>query len=528
MESERCLHCGGPLEPAPCTTACPTHIDIPRFVREIKDGAPIEAAATIFASNALGGSCARVCPTEELCEGACVLHKEGRRPVEIGRLQRFATDHALGRLKGHAKASMPEADKGSVAVIGAGPAGLSCAEELACLGYKVTVYEKRDMPGGLVTHAIAPYKQQIDPMLAEAKRILELGIEIRYGTEVGKEPTLERLMRDHDALFLGAGMGEDVNAGLDGEDLAGVYPSLELIEAIKLSDPNLLDLGNRVAVIGGGNTAIDVVRELIRLDVREVTLIYRRDEASMPAFKHEIRAAKDEGVRFEFMAAPKRLVGSNSHLSAIECLRMEPGEPDAKGRPRPVPVAGSEFQIEVDSVVTAIGQSPIQWLYDQLGVKTEKGLVQVDETFHTNVPKVFAGGDCITGGTTVVESVRHGKLAARGIDALISKAEFKLPEPVKQAATRKVQDGPLTRRLQGRFYIGTAIALCKGCNLCVNSCPPGVLFLDEKSKIQMTDISKCVFCGLCEMRCPDFAIWMNRDDDMAHPVEVEARRRLAL
>ncbi|HWA82356.1 MAG TPA: FAD-dependent oxidoreductase [Fimbriimonadaceae bacterium] len=528
IEAERCLQCGGALAPAPCIAACPSVIDIPRFIREIRDGTPLEAAQTIFASNALGGSCARVCPTLELCEGACVMTKEGRRPVEIGRLQRYATDAALGTL-GTRRRTKPTTHNGmSVGVIGAGPAGLACAEELACLGYEVTVYEKRALPGGLVTYGIAPYKQRIDPVFEEAERIATLGIRMRFGIEVGKDVPIEELFFKHQAVFLGIGMGPDQRANLPGEDLPGIFESLPLIQEIKLGKPEKLGLTNkRVAVIGGGNTAVDVGRELVRIGVREVTLVYRRDEDSMPAYRHEIEAAKAEGVKFQFLTAPIRFVGKSS-VNGIECTQMQLSAPDASGRPKPVPIPGMEFVFECDAVVKAIGQSPLQHMLDALEVRSDRGRALVSETFQSSNPKVFAGGDVINGGTTAVESVRHGKLAARGIDAYLAGHPFEAPEPRRIGESSVKHDGPFLKTYQGDHYVGTSTTLCKGCNLCVNSCPADILFLDGKSKIGITDVAQCVFCGICEMRCPDFAIWIVKDESKPHPIEVEARRRLTL
>lgn len=528
VEAERCLQCGGPLEAAPCVTACPAVIDIPRFIKEIRDGAPVEAAQTIFAANALGGSCSRVCPTQELCEGACVMKKEGRRPVEIGRLQRFATDAALSTLPTRNRTKPSVVNDMSVGIVGAGPAGLACAEELACLGYRVTIYDRRTLPGGLVTYGIAPYKQRVDPMFEEAERIATLGIRMRFDVEIGKDIQVETLQTQHDAIFLGIGLGADQVADIPGEHLPGIFDSLPLIQEIKLGKPAKLGLAaKRVAVIGGGNTAIDVVRELKRIGVDDVTLVYRRDEESMPAYKHEVKAAKEEGVKFLFLTAPVRFVGKGS-VTGIDCVRMQLGEPDASGRPRPVPIPGMDFIIECDAVVKAIGQQPLEHLLSSFGVETSRGRARVSETFQTRNPKVFAGGDVITGGTTVVESVRHGKLAARGIDAYLKEAPFTLPEPARRGEVSSKQDGPFHKNFQGDFYLGTSVGLCKGCNLCVNSCPPGILFLDAKNKIGVTDVGQCVFCGICEMRCPDFAIWIVKDLSKPHPIEVEARRRLTL
>lgn len=528
IESERCLQCGGPLEPAPCVSACPSLIDIPRFIREIHEGTPLEAAQTIFAANALGGSCGRVCPTQELCEGACVMKKEGRRPVEIGRLQRFATDAALSTLGARRRTKPILHNQMSIGVIGAGPSGLACGEELACLGYDVTIYERRPLPGGLVTYGIAPYKQRIDPMFEEAERIASLGIRLRFGVEIGKDISFEEIQRLHQAVFIGIGMGPDQEAGLPGEGLSDIFDSLPVIQEIKLGKPERLGLTKkRVAVIGGGNTAIDVVRALVRIGVKDVTLVYRRDEASMPAYRHEVEAARAEGVKFKFLTAPVRFVGKSS-VKGIVCVQMQLGEPDASGRPRPVPMPDMDFVIECDAVIKAIGQRPLDEMLAALGVESAKGRAKVGDSFQTSNPKIFAGGDVITGGTTVVESVRHGKLAARGIDSFLQEKPFTLPEQERNAKTFTKQDGPFLKNYQGDHYLGTSNALCKGCNLCVTSCPADILFLDAKAKIGVTDVAKCVFCGMCEMRCPDFAIWIVKDESKPHPIEVEARRRLTL
>jgi glutamate synthase (NADPH/NADH) small chain len=525
LEAERCLQCGGPGQPAPCTVACPAQIDIPRFIKEIKQDELIEAAETIFASNSMGGSCGRVCPTQVLCEGSCVMSKEGRRPVEIGRLQRFATDYAL-ETAGIRKNPAPRKIQGkSVSIVGAGPAGFACAEELACLGYDVTIYEKRPLPGGLVTYGIAPYKQRVDPILQEAERLQGLGVTIEFGVEFGKDVLPAQL--GHSALFLGVGMGADTPAGLPGEDLPGVWESLAFIEEVKLGDPGSLFLGNKLVVIGGGNTAIDVAREAVRLGVDELILVYRRDEDAMPAYRHEVEAAKAEGVKFMFLTAPVRFVGEHS-VTGIECLQMQLGEPDASGRPQPVPIEGSEFTIYASTVVKAIGQQPLQELFDSLDVNTKKGRPVVGETFQTSNPKVFAGGDTITGGCTVVESVRHGRLAARGIHSFLTNWEFRLPEAPRDAEIEIRQEGPFLKHHQGDYYVGTSAKLCKGCNLCIESCPVDILSLDQKNKIVVNDVASCVFCGMCEMRCPDFAIWVNKDAGLEHPVEIEARRRLTL
>ncbi|MGQ9477640.1 MAG: NAD(P)-dependent oxidoreductase [Candidatus Bipolaricaulia bacterium] len=424
FEAERCLLCGGKEAPAPCVAACPAGVNVPKFIKEILEQDYEGSGKTIFSANPLGGTCARVCPVEELCEGACVLREEGRRPVAIGRLQRFATDWVLGRGIAYYERAKPNGK--SVGVIGAGPAGLACAAELARLGYKVTVYESRPSLGGLVTCAIAPYKQQSEPLPQEAERLARfLGVEFRLGQPVGAGEgdglSLQELERRHEAIFLGVGLGEDLEVHWEGDELEGVYESLPFIEELKLGDPQRLKLGERVAVIGGGNTAIDVAREAVRLGAKDVMVLYRRTEKEMPAFKKEVKAAKREGVHFYWLIAPKRFLGER-RVEGLECLYMRLGEPDASGRRRPEPVPGTEFVLQVDTVIKAIGQRPRTEFLEKIpGLSLEGGLVVIDpQTGQTSNPKYFAGGDCINGGATVVQAVHDGKLAARGIDQFLS------------------------------------------------------------------------------------------------------------
>lgn len=423
VEASRCLECGGRHAQAPCVVACPTHIDIPAFIKQIRDGDPVASARTIFQENVLGGTCARVCPVEELCEGACVLEAEGRRPVEIGRLQRYAADWALERGTNELIGAAPAATASdqSVGVIGSGPAGLACAAELTRRGYGVTVYENRSGCGGLVVSGIAPYKQIQDPLPDEARQIEELGVTFRLGTTIGVDLSLDELERKHDALFLGIGLDGDVSPDLPGKELAGVWRSLELIELVKQGRFEEIDIGDRVAVIGGGNTAIDAAREAIRLGARDVRVLYRRTREQMPAYAHEVEEAEDEGVRFWWLTAPIRVLGEHE-VQELECRYMRLGDPDASGRPRPEPVQGAEFRVAVDTVVLAIGQrkrADFLATIDDLQLDARSGLVKTNERLQTTNPKYFAGGDCINGGGTVVEAVQHGKLAARSIETYL-------------------------------------------------------------------------------------------------------------
>lgn len=413
VEADRCLDCGGAHAPAPCTVACPADVDVAGFVSAIAAGNTAGAADTIFTENLLGASCARVCPVEVLCEGACVLRHEGREPIRIAALQRHAADWSLTRGR-PLRRRAPLTGK-HVAVIGAGPAGLACAGELAARGHEVTIYDEREEVGGLVRYAIAPYRILRDPLPAEAVALEELGVAFRLGHPVRDRTTLDAVAADADAIFLAVGMGADADVRYPGDTLAGVWDSLPFIEAVKSDDPPAV--GRSVAVIGGGNTAIDVAREALRLGAHDVTLVYRRTLDEMPAYPHEVEEAEEEGVRFQWLAAPVRFLGCG-RLIAVECRTMKLGEPDASGRRRPEPVLGSEFVLPAETAVKAIGQRGRDELATLVqGLRLSQGRVDVDpETGRTANQKFFAGGDAVNGGSSAVEAVREAKLAARAID----------------------------------------------------------------------------------------------------------------
>ena len=413
LEADRCLDCTGPYAEAPCLTACPAGIDVPRFVREIAEERPLAAAQTLYRENLLAGTCARVCPVEVLCEGACVLRYDGQRPIALAALQRYATDAA--RAVGLALRRPAVPNGRSVAVIGAGPAGLACAGELAARGFEVVVFDEHEEVGGIVRTAIAPYRQVVDPLPAEREALTELGVRFRLGVRIGSGEQLIELTDGADAIFLGVGLGEDVELDCPGTELPGYWPSLKLIAAIKRGlDVNV---GKRVVVIGGGNTAIDVAREALRLGAEHVTLVYRRTRAEMPAYEFEVEEAEGEGVAFEWLAAPVAIVGE-SRVQRLRCSRMRLGDAAADGRRRPEPIPGADFWLPADTVVAAIGQRPRAEVADWLdGVELAHGEVVVDPaTGRTGNPLVFAGGDAVSGGASVVQAVAEGKRAARAIE----------------------------------------------------------------------------------------------------------------
>jgi glutamate synthase (NADPH/NADH) small chain len=418
VEADRCLECGGAYAEAPCVTACPAGVDVPAFVTAIARDDAQTAAKTIFAENLLGATCARVCPVETLCEGACVLLHERRRAVEIGRLQRFATDAAL-------EAGLPlrhcrPRNWYPVAVIGAGPAGLTCAGELAALGFEVTVYDERVEPGGLARFAIAPYRQQREPLPKEVRALEQLGVKFEFGLAIDTPEALAYVESFNEAVVLAVGMGPDADVAYPGDDLPGVWNSLPFIEAIKTGE--IPDIGSSVAVIGGGNTAIDVARESLRLRAEEVTLVYRRTRSEMPAYEHEVEEALEEGMRIEWLTVPLRFVGSAS-LEGVLCRRCRLGEPDATGRRKPQEMPGTEFLLPVTAAVKAIGQRPRSELYAHIaGLELENGRIKIDpESGQTTNPKYFSAGDATNGGATVVEAVRGAKLAAFGVDQWVGR-----------------------------------------------------------------------------------------------------------
>jgi glutamate synthase (NADPH/NADH) small chain len=412
VEADRCLACGAAHAPAPCVIACPAGVDIPAFVAAIADGDPRRGASIVFEENLLGASCARVCPVEVLCEGACVLAHVGRKPIAVAALQRHATDVALAEELPLRPSVEPTGRR--VAVIGAGPAGLACAGELAARGNEVTVYDERDEVGGLVRYAIAPYRIGREPLPAEARALERLGVRIELDHPVRDRASFDAIAADADAVFLGVGMGADAELDLPGSDLSGVWDSLPFIEALK--NGHAPEVGERVVVLGGGNTAVDVAREAVRLGADVVTLAYRRTPLEMPAYAHEVVEARDEGVQFEWLAEPVRFVG-RGRLVGVVCQMMRLGEPDASGRRRPAPIEGTEFTIPADTAVRAVGQRPrseIDALVD--GVELDGGRIVVDDHGRTTNPKIFAGGDAVNGGKSAVQSVADGKRAARAID----------------------------------------------------------------------------------------------------------------
>lgn len=413
-ESNRCLYCYN----APCIKACPTDIDIPTFIKKIASGNLLGSAKTIMASNPVGASCSRVCPTEELCEGACVLN-HSTKPIMIGSLQRFATDWAI---KNEQTLFKPGAPNGkSVAIVGGGPAGLSAARELARFGYDVTIFEAAEKAGGLNTYGIVSFRLPQSISYWEVEQVEKLNVTIKTNTRVGKDISVDQLLKNFDCTVLAVGMAKVPDLGIEGEELKGVYDAIEFVKETKSGRLSKDFVGKRAVVIGAGNTAIDGATCSIRLGAESVKILYRRTEEEMTAYDFEYEFAKQDGVEFRWLTAPKRIIGDeNGRVTGLVCIKMKLGEPELDGRRRPHPIEGSEHVLPVDAVIKAIGQTRHLELIKALKLEHESGVVQVNkETYQTSNPKIYACGDVVfgkgKGDAMVVTAAQQGKVAAYSI-----------------------------------------------------------------------------------------------------------------
>jgi len=411
QEANRCLYCFD----APCMHACPTHIDVPSFIKKIASNNVMGAARVIFDANPIGATCARVCPVEVLCEGACVEKTLVNKPIEIGRLQRYATDHAMAADKQIFEKG--EANGKSVGIVGSGPAGLSCASYLARLGYDVTVYEARQKPGGLDTYGMAEYKMPQSVSISEADHVARMGVKFMLNTCItgGDDTTevlgevnrvsMELLKEWHDAVFLAVGLGETNKLGIPGEDLNGVYDALDFIERIKSREWKTVPLGKTVAVLGAGNTAVDAVTQAKRLGAEKVIMVYRRTEKDAPAYDYEMELARKDGIEFVWQAAPIGILSENggAHVTGLRCEKSD-GSLEL-------------FEVPCDMVIKAVGQQKMRAFFEKVaGVDIDdKGRVVVNDKMQTSDAKIFAGGDCANGGAEAVDASQMGKHAAMGI-----------------------------------------------------------------------------------------------------------------
>ena len=421
-EAQRCIECKNPR----CVQGCPVNVPIPQFISAVKDGKFDEAYKIITSQNTLPAICGRVCPQETQCEQVCVRGVKGE-PVAIGRLERFVADQNMD--VPHEKV-VDEPNGHKVAIVGSGPSGLTCAGELAKLGYDVTVFEALHESGGVLVYGIPEFRLPKDLVAKEIKKIQDLGVEIVKNVIVGKSITIDELFEEgYKAVFVGSGAGLPKFMNIPGENLNGVYSANEFLTRSNLmraydpeNNPTPIYVGNSTAVVGGGNVAMDAARTAKRLGAENVHIVYRRSEEEMPARLEEVEHAKEEGIEFNLLTNPTRIIGEDGWVKAIECIRMELGEPDASGRRRPVEIEGSEFTIDVDTVIIAIGQSPNPLIKDTTeGLDTHDwgGIIVNEETMATSKEGVYAGGDAVTGAATVILAMGAGKQAAHAIDEYI-------------------------------------------------------------------------------------------------------------
>jgi len=423
-EAERCLQC----VKAPCVAGCPVEVDIPAFIQLIKERKFDEAIRKVKDKNSLPAICGRVCPQEEQCQASCTLGKVGD-PVSVGRLERFLADWE--RERGFGIPEKPASTGRRVAVVGAGPAGLTVAADLAKLGHEVVVFEALHKPGGVLIYGIPEFRLPKKIVEAEAEYIEKLGVTMKMNALIGRLYTIGELLERFDAVFVGTGAGLPRFMRMPGQNLCGIYSANEFLIRVNLmkaydfprSDTPIF-VGEKVAVIGGGNVAMDSARCALRLGAKAVKIVYRRSRQEMPARAEEIENAEEEGIVFEFLINPRRFIGTErGWIKAMECIRMRLGEPDASGRRRPIPIEGSEFVMDVDTVIIAIGGTPnpiIQQTTEGLQV-TKWGTIVIDENGKTSIEGVYAGGDIVTGAATVISAMGAGKKAAKAIHEYLMK-----------------------------------------------------------------------------------------------------------
>ncbi len=419
-EAKRCLSCKKP----PCVGGCPVEIDIPGFIAKIAEGDFRGAIRIMKQKNVLPAICGRVCPQEDQCEKVCVLGKK-MEPVAIGRLERFIADWEAKQGTMEIPEKLPPTGK-KVAVVGSGPAGLTVAGDLLKLGHEVTIFEALHKPGGVLIYGIPEFRLPKAIVMREVEFVVKMGAKLVTSFVVGMTKTVDELLQEFDAVFIGTGAGLPWFMGIPGENLNGIYSANEYLTRSNLMKAYLFPKydtpivrGKNVAVIGGGNVAMDSARTALRLGAEKSIIIYRRSKTEMPARLEEIHHAEEEGVIFQFLTLPVRYLGEQGWVKEVECIKMELGEPDASGRRRPIPIKGSEFRIPVDTVVVAIGQSPnplIPRTTPGLEVTKHGNIIADEKTGKTTKKGVFAGGDIVTGAATVILAMGAGRIAARAID----------------------------------------------------------------------------------------------------------------
>lgn len=506
---------------APCSHACPGTIRIREYLALLGEGKIKEAAALLMEDNPLAAITGRVCPC--FCEPDC-NRGEFDQPIAIKSLERLLGDYAIKQ--GFSGSDLP-ARKERVAIIGSGPAGLSAAYYLARYGYQVTIFEALPMAGGMLHWGVPEYRLPNKIVAEEIEAIKSLGVEIKTNVAVGQELTLDALLAEgYNAVLIAVGAWNDLKLNIPGEEAEGVIPGVRFLK--RANSGEKVKVGDKVFVIGGGNTAIDSARVASRLGVKQVSILYRRSRAEMPAVAEEVEAALNESIEIQFLVAPTEILVKDGRVNGIRCLRMELGEPDDSGRRKPIPIAGSEFNVDADTVIAAIGQAPDLAFLDGSGVEIARdGTISANpETLSTNVSKVFVAGDAQTGPATVIEAVAAGKKAASGIhswltggEALVSPEDECVikyedlnvnyfehePRQELEGAEMETLKSAAIAEAQRCFYCGS----CNECNTCWFLCPDGVI-LSKDGKVDF-DYDYCKGCGICAEECPRGAVTLEEE-----------------
>lgn len=506
---------------APCSHACPGTIRIREYLALLGEGKIKEAAALLMEDNPLAAITGRVCPC--FCEPDC-NRGEFDQPIAIKSLERLLGDYAIKQ--GFSGSDLP-ARKERVAIIGSGPAGLSAAYYLARYGYQVTIFEALPMAGGMLHWGVPEYRLPNKIVAEEIEAIKSLGVEIKTNVAVGQELTLDALLAEgYNAVLVAVGAWNDLKLNIPGEEAEGVIPGVRFLK--RANSGEKVKVGDKVFVIGGGNTAIDSARVASRLGVKQVSILYRRSRAEMPAVAEEVEAALNESIEIQFLVAPTEILVKDGRVNGIRCLRMELGEPDDSGRRKPIPIAGSEFNVDADTVIAAIGQAPDLAFLDGSGVEIARdGTISANpETLSTNVSKVFVAGDAQTGPATVIEAVAAGKKAASGIhsrltggEALVSPEDECVikyedlnvnyfehePRQELEGAEMETLKSAAIAEAQRCFYCGS----CNECNTCWFLCPDGVI-LSKDGKVDF-DYDYCKGCGICAEECPRGAVTLEEE-----------------